>query len=72
MIDIFSDQTLYERVIFALTGQFYHRAAGSAAALVLRRRPPTIQKKERRGFEPACHQNFGTTTWRRSGGSLEG
>ena len=45
MIDIFSDQTLYERVIFALTGQFYHRAAGSAAALLVLR--PTIQKKER-------------------------
>ena len=39
MIDIFSDQTLYERVIFALTGQFYHRVAGSAAALVLRLLP---------------------------------
>ena len=55
MIDIFSDQTLYERVIFALTGQFYHRAGGSAAALLLR---PTIQKKR---AKPACHQNFGTT-----------
>ena len=58
MIDIFSDQTLYERVIFALTGQFYHRAAGSAAALVLRRRPPTIQKKRAQRIRASMPPEF--------------